>query len=310
MILRVQQLRAAFWGADLLLTAIVVFFVVKSAGHLIASPKIVPEPLSNPATGTFSATPPSIKPYEHYAALRGSDLFGKLSSANVAAKQIEEKLPETTLDLELLGAVASATPELSFAIVRDKKSRTEGTYGIGDYITSNVKVEEIRQYEVVISHSGRREVLAMSFLDESPFTMTSTGPFGAVMPSAFRPPTPAPPGLEEPIRVINANLRYINREKLTQQMGGSLVQMMGDFRASPNVVDNKPAGVRVDQPGSGPLVSQTGILPGDIIKSVNGIRVNSVEDIVSNSARLENAPEIRVVVERDGRHRTLVYKIR
>ncbi|GAB4334032.1 MAG: hypothetical protein Kow0099_05990 [Candidatus Abyssubacteria bacterium] len=306
-----QQLRAAFWGVDLLLTAVAVFFLVKSAQHLFASPKIAPAPLQSPTTAAFGTQPATIKPYEQYAALGKGDLFGKLSSTNVAAqKVVEEKLPETTLELELLGTVAAQDPELGFAIIRDKKSRTEGTYGVKDYITGNVRVEEIRQYEVVISHGGRREVLVMSFADESPFAMASTGPFGALRPTAFQPPAQAAAGSDEPIRVINENLRYINREQLTRQIGGSLVQLISDFRVSPNTVDNKPAGVRVDQAGSGPLASQTGILPGDIIKSVNGIRVNSMEDVIANSARLENSPEIRVVVERDGRHRTLVYKVR
>jgi type II secretory pathway component PulC len=85
---------------------------------------------------------------------------------------------------------------------------------------------------------------------------------------------------------------------------------LNSFRTSPNTDGDKPAGVNVDAIGSDPVSSQIGIQPGDTVKSVNGIRVNSLEDILGLNERLQNAPEIRVVVERQGRHTTLVYKIR
>jgi len=90
----------------------------------------------------------------------------------------------------------------------------------------------------------------------------------------------------------------------------NLGQLLNQFRTSPNDENGKPAGVRVDATGSDPLSAQAGIKPGDVVKSVNGIRINSFDEIFNLQDRLKNAREIRVVIERDGRHRTLVYKIR
>ena len=124
--------------------------------------------------------------------------------------------------------------------------------------------------------------------------------------SGVRPST----GSDQAIRVVNDRLRYINREKFTQEVGQNLGSLMNEFRTSPNIVDNKPTGIQVDGVGSDSISSQSGIQPGDIVKSVNGIRVNSFDDILALNDKLQSAPEVRVVVERNGRHTTLVYKIR
>jgi type II secretion system protein C len=256
---------------------------------------------------------PRIKSYEQYASLRNSSLFGALSSSNVSAvKTADEKLPETTLELELLGCVASATPQTAFAVIRDKKSRAEDTYGVGDSIVAGVRLEDVRENEVVISRMGQREVLAMSFSEKSS-ARPDFNMFGSTRPAGFPSPLefPSPPAASDTaIRVVNENLRYINRAKLMEDVGSNLGQVVNQLRTSPNVVDNKPMGVKVDQVGSDPILSQSGLQPGDIVKSVNGIRVNSLDDLLAQNDRLQSAPEIRVVVERDGRHRTLVYKIR
>ncbi len=311
MTVRTQHIRAGFWAVDLALTALIVFFLVKIGGHLfVRAPAISPQPLRS---GTPKAVeiPVELKPRDQYASLSKSNLFGALSSANVDAQKVsEEKLPET-VDLELLGSVAGAGSDSSFAIIRDKRSRMEGTYGVGDFIANSARVEEIRENEVVISRGGRREILAMSFTEES---VSNDAAFaretGVARPGAFRHQSQAPAGSDAAIRVVNENLRYINREKLKQEGSGSLGQLLGQISTSPNTVDNKPAGVRINGLGSDPLASQSGIQSGDIIKSVNGIRVNSADEVLGLSERLQNSPEIRVVVERDGRHRTLVYKVR
>lgn len=304
--IRAQQIKATFWGVDLLLTAVTVFFLVKVIQSLFFFPAVKPQPLSDPSLPNSTAVRPKIKSYEQYAAVKNSNLFGALASSNVSAKGADEKLPETTLELELLGCVAAYDPQLSFAIIRDKKGRNENTYGIGDVIVGDAKVEEVRESEVVISRGGRREVLAMTFTEETPLKGPSFPPADAMR--ATLPPGPS--ASDTAIRVVNENLRYVNKAKLLEEAGSNIGQLISQFKTSPNTVDGKPAGVRLDQLGSGGLVDQSGLQPGDIVKSVNGIRVNSTDDLLSQGDRLQNSPEIRVVVERDGRHRTLVYKVR
>ena len=308
--MKAQQVRAGFWGIDLALTVAAVFFVVKAVQFLLIHPEAAPEPLTDPSPARFTASYSKIRPYKEYEPLGKSNLFGALSSSNVAARKVvEEKLPETTLDLELLGCVVGGDPTTSFAIIRDKKGRAEDTYSVGDFIVSDARVEDIRTTEVVISHAGRREVLAMLFDDSKSASPPRRGQDGARRPSR-RTQARSPSASNEPIRVINDRLRQVNRERLMEEVTSNLGSLMSQVQTSPNVVDDKPSGINVESMGSDPILGQSGLKPGDIVKSVNGLRVNSLEDVLGSADRFQNAPEIRVVVERDGRHTTLVYKIR
>jgi S1-C subfamily serine protease len=105
-------------------------------------------------------------------------------------------------------------------------------------------------------------------------------------------------------------MRYINKEKLMAQAGQNMASLARDFRTSPNIVDGKPSGISIVQVGADPISSKSGLKPGDIVKSINGTRVNSMDEILAQGEKLKGKPEVRVVIERDGRHRTLVYKIR
>jgi type II secretion system protein C len=301
-----------FRALDLALAALTVFFLAKALQYLLADQEIKPAPLVNfPATASVVAGP-KIKSFGEYAHLRSSKLFGALSSANVAAKTVvEEDLPETTLDLELLGCVASGVLEPGYAIIRDKKKRSEDTYTVGDFIVADAKVEEIRDSEVVILRAGKRETLSMVFSGTGPSPAAALGRGPA---RSSRPPFPtstrASRGSDEAIRVVNENLRYINKTRFMEEARQSMASLIDQVRTSPNTVDSRPSGIKVDAMGTDQISARAGIRSGDIIKSVNGVRVNSIDDILAQSDRFENAPEIRVVIERNGRHRTLVYKIR
>ncbi len=305
---RARQIKVGFRAVDLTLAVVTVFFLMKTVQYLFAHPDVKPPPLIDSPPAASTGARPKVRPFGEYANLRNSKLFGALSSSNVSPKTVvEEKLPETTLELELLGCVAQDGVDPGFAIIRDKKKRSEDTYTVGDFIVADAKVEEIRDIEVVISRAGKRETLSMVFSGESPKPRGGRGRGSGT-------PFPSPPRSsrrsDNAIRVVNENLRYINKAKLMEEVSQNLASLLNQFRTSPNVVDNKPNGINIDAIGSDPISSQAGLKPGDIVKSINGTRVNSIDSIFEQSERFEKAPEIRVVIERSGRHRTLVYKIR
>jgi type II secretion system protein C len=308
-----RQIKAVFFGIDLVLAIFVLFFLANAVRYLLSSAIDLPEPLADASLTHSASSHSKIKSYDEYESLRKSNLFGALSSSSAVPPQaVEETLPETTLELELLGSVASGT-ETAFAIIRDKRARTEDTYAVGDFIGGDARVEEIRKYEVVIARGGRREVLSMVFGDEGP--SVGGGRSVASQGRSSGPPRPAPAAQSSEtqdvaIRVVNDNLRYVNKAKFMADMGQNLGSMLNQVQVSPNVVDGKPSGISVNGVGSDPILGQSGLQAGDIVKSVNGVRTNSIEDVLGMADRLQSAPEIRVVVEREGRHRTLVYKLR
>jgi general secretion pathway protein C len=94
-----------------------------------------------------------------------------------------------------------------------------------------------------------------------------------------------------------------------EEASQKLDSILDQIHTQPNIVDNTPSGIQINSLGSDPLSRQSGFEPGDIVKRVNGVSVNSLQDVMALSDRLQQAREIRVVIERNGRHTTLIYKI-
>jgi type II secretion system protein C len=311
---KTRQIKAAFWVADIVLVMAAAAFAVNGVMHLRAPARlagVAPPPLVDSASPQTSDGQSKVRPRAEYQSLAKSDLFGEQSRKSTPQPMIEETLPETTLDLELLGLVVATGSDPGYAIIRDKTKRSEDTYTVGDIIVGDARVEEIRFDAVVISRSGKRETLSMSFVGTGKQQKGRRGfPGGRTPPPSRRRPPRQRASSDEAIRVQNENMRYINKEKLMEEAGQNMASLIREFRTSPNIVDGKPNGIGINQVGTDPISSKSGLKPGDIVKSINGTRVNSMDDILAQAEKIKGKPEVRVVIERDGRHRTLVYKIR
>ncbi len=319
MVTGTRQIKTAFWAIDIALVAATAFFTVGGIMHLSESSSlanVAPPPLVDSASPKTAGEQSKVGPRGEFQSLAKSSLFGKQSRANVPPPAIEEVLPETTLDhLELLGVVVEDGGVSGFAIIRNsKEGGSVDTYMVGDFIVGgDARVMEIRAREVVLLQSGGQagdeERLPLLFSAKKAGRKGRGGFPGGRPPARSRRPRSRQKTSKEAISVINENERRINMARLMEQAGQNLTSLLADLQTSPKVVDGKESGISVDQVGSDPISSRAGIRSGDVVKSINEKKVNSINDIIRQSERLKNASEIRVVIERNGRQRTLVYKI-
>lgn len=314
MVTGTRQIKAAFWAIDIALVAATAFFTVGGIMHLSESSSlanVAPPPLVDSASPKTAGGQSKIGPRGEFQSLAKSSLFGKQSRANVPPPVIEEVLPETTLDhLELLGVVVEDGGVPGFAVIRNsKQGGSVDTYMVGDFIAGGVKVVEIREREVVILQAGGQvgdeERLSLLFSRKN----AGRKGRGGRAPIRSRRSRSRQKTSKEAISIIDENRRRINMARLMEEAGQNLASLLADLHTSTNMVDGKPSGISIDQIGEDPISRRVGIRSGDVVRSINEKRVNSINDIVRESKRLENAPEIRVVIERNGRQRTLVYKI-
>lgn len=314
MVTGTRQIKAAFWAIDIALVAATAFFTVGGIMHLSESSSlanVAPPPLVDSASPKTAGGQSKIGPRGEFQSLAKSSLFGKQSRANVPPPVIEEVLPETTLDhLELLGVVVEDGGVPGFAVIRNsKQGGSVDTYMVGDFIAGGVKVVEIREREVVILQAGGQvgdeERLSLLFSRKN----AGRKGRGGRAPIRSRRSRSRQKTSKEAISIIDENRRRINMARLMEEAGQNLASLLADLHTSTNMVDGKPSGISIDQIGEDPISRRVGIRSGDVVRSINEKRVNSINDIVREGKRLENAPEIRVVIERNGRQRTLVYKI-
>lgn len=307
--IRPQQIKTVFWAIDLVLAVMFTFIIVNAGQHLFSQPSFASPALDNATPRKTPGGQQKIASWDKYASLKKSELFGPQSSKDAGPPVvIEEKPPETTLNLDLLGIVAQEGDGLDLATISNTRTRSVDNYGVGDAVLPDVTIVEIRDHEVILLRSGKPETLPMIFSGKGP--QGNPGFRGGRPPPFPTRETSRESSSNDAIVEISDYNRSIYKANLMGQVNQNLASLLSNFRTSPNIVDGKPSGLSIDQIGSDPISSRAGIKAGDIVKSINGKSVNSIDGILGLGESLKNARKINVVIERDGRHRTLAYTIK
>ncbi|MGH8270775.1 MAG: type II secretion system protein GspC [Gammaproteobacteria bacterium] len=212
-------------------------------------------------------------------------LFG--TSAVPAADAAARNAPETSLDLALVGVAADSNDARSYAIITNGSSRDGNTYPVGSTLPGGALIRQILPDRVIIAHQGRLETLRL------PTAGTSI----LAAPADFGADTPAQTG-QQAAPFIPPDVR---RE--IEQHPKSLSDYM---RMRPYSVKGQVQGYRV-YPGKNPeLFRKAGLLPGDIVTSVNGVTLDNPVNTVKAMGELRKAQgPVRLGVLRQG-HETSV----
>ena len=97
--------------------------------------------------------------------------------------------------------------------------------------------------------------------------------------------------------------RAVARERLSKE----IPVILSETDLTPRVEDGEVRGLSVARLPDGTLLSESGLLPGDILVSINGEPLVGVEALWELIARLVDEEEIRVVVRRRGETLKLAY---
>ncbi|WP_457680941.1 type II secretion system protein GspC [Thermovibrio sp.] len=109
---------------------------------------------------------------------------------------------------------------------------------------------------------------------------------------------------EKLVELQNRKSFTVNRQKIIKQISS------GDFLRYINIVPVKnPEGLRVNYVNPRSFIYKLGIRPGDIIVSINDIRIKSPEDSFAAFERLKSADTITITVIRRGREVKLHYEL-
>ncbi len=211
-----------------------------------------------------------------------AELFG---SAELVEETLNvNDLQETSLNLTLEGTfVATDSQSHSIALIanRDRRGSTR-EYRRGDAIASFAEIVEIRPRFVVIARSGEREMLKFdekSIFDESQPSSSAQ--------SLRATPSPHPS--------IDTGRR-----------------LQAERFQSMQIADLKPLGLTEIQTSEGPMLAladpsgtshlaRLGMLPGDVVASVNGHTLDSLRHDPDLAKQVLNADEARLEIRRAGR---------
>lgn len=297
--------RRIFWLVDMALVVCIAFLAAQIVVARTAPPPPLPHksiPDGGPAEMGSAAN--DVEPRAYYAGMTERRIFGGAGArgAGAAVKpaaQSVDKLKPTTLNLRLIGTTVG-TSDMETAVIEDTTKKTSNVYKVGDKIARTSTVEQILEKEVVLITDGKREKLAFA----------ESG--GQTQPSA---PRGSPPRGARPARMTRrprpagrnpAGSTVVDRKEWEDK---DVSELLGDSTVTPVYKNGKVEGLQVTNIAQNEYAKKVGLREGDIVMSVNGVKIRSVDEAYELANRLQKASTLRVDILRGGRSVPLTFNL-
>jgi general secretion pathway protein C len=259
---------------------------------------------ASPGPSEMSASqqaPQSSRSVSDYSVILERDLFKTQKEAEAPEPKENldlENLEKTKLRLKLWGTV-SGNPEKAYAVIEDVQKREQNLFRVGDTV-QNATVKTILREKVVLSVSGRDEVLAMEDLQQG------GGPRSGPSAGYVRPLSPSSTPGRSPARTQQVSLRRSMIENAMQDV----TKLMTEIAIKPHMENGQPAGLAMSNIKPNSIFRRMGLRNGDILKGVDGQEIQSVDDALKFYGSLKEADSVNVQIQRRNQIYNLNYNIR
>ncbi len=215
-------------------------------------------------------------------------LFGTKPVAGTPPPLTPVVLPETRLNLSLKGIFASSDPSGGGAIIASGNTN-ENFYTTGTRLPGGAILESVHQDHVVILRGQTREMLKL------PKDVLATP--GKKRNKAASQSTVGNP----PLNNGQVAMKQI-RDRMMQNP-----QSFSDFiNITPQTERGRFIGYRI-QPGRNPaLIKTSGLQPGDIVTTINGIALDRPDKALSALRGLSNAQQASLTIRRNNQMRRIL----
>ena len=240
-----------------------------------------------------SAKRTSQNPFGHYRPILARDLFKTSKTPLAGATKTEvnlEDMEQTQLNLKLWGTVTGST-EQAYAVIEDTQKREQNLYRVGDSI-QNAIVKMIRRAKVVLQVDGKDEVLAMEEIKQGKRSST------ARRASQRRSPSPT------------RNQRVSLKRSMINDAINDVSKLMTQVKIQPHMEDGRAEGLAISNIKPNSIFRRMGLRNGDILKSVEGQDIRTVDDALRLYDSMKTADSVNVEIERRGSRRSIDYSIR
>ncbi len=224
-----------------------------------------------------------------------------IAAAGQNGRPVEDAAPvPSSLPLALKGTIVHSDPKKSIANIEVRSKNQTLAYGVGRDIEGLAVLQKVERSRAIIrnSNNSRLEYLEMK-LEGGKIAFT-----GAKAATG-----PATPGKTD-VAQVAPNKFEIKRSDLQKYLAdtASILQqasMVPRRNAAGEIECYKFIGI---QPGS--VYTQLGFQVGDCLKAVNGEKIDSPAKAMEMYNTLKNAPNIKILTERDGREQENDYTVK
>jgi general secretion pathway protein C len=216
---------------------------------------------------------------QDFRQLSSAHLFGVAETKKV--RNSTEKMPETKLNLVLRGVLSAGTTEMASAIIAQGANGNEEIYGINDKIPGGITLKEIFPDHVILERQGQLETLRLE---------KDSGSDSILSP------------VDQP--QSSASTMSAASSQTLKNIRSDIIKDPTSFRkyALPVVVreNGKQIGYRLQPQQNSDLLKQAGLEPSDVITSVNGVKLDDIQNSISALNQLRSANQVSVIVKRNG----------
>lgn len=297
-----------FRGVNLLLATLLVYLGVRS-GSLLYHEWQAPPPVSAflpaPALAPTAIEPAETdSPLSDYRVIADRGLFGAAGRSAAGAEREASALQKigiagNDVGLRLLGTTISSNRLLNHAVVEITKDRSQEIVSEGDRVAA-VVIKRIVRNNVIIQTAGGEKRLT---LDEKPVSVT---PAAQAQPAAFGVHAPAASPVQEEEGQIAVE---ISSSAISQALPEIMQRLEGPNRST-NRPAGRPDGFYLSRVVAADALYRLGLRTGDVIKSVDGETVDSLDDAEVLTSRLAEGGEFSILIERQGRPQRLRLSIK
>jgi general secretion pathway protein C len=300
-----EHYRRYYWAANGLLV-LAIAYVVAGIGVRVAVDRFVPMPAPAPRAAPVvkSDRPATFADYQ--VVLSRNLLNAKVEEAAPVVDQaaLDDAPVKATIQATLLGTVAGPA-KYAFAIV--SASGKNEVVRIGERIANAAEVLEIHRGRIVIMNNGRKEELSM--YDEKPLPGNAdlASRPESRMPVAMPSETNASP--EVSVRQTSDNTFEIDQTEF-EQMTTNLGPLLTQARVVPHFEAGAINGYKIFAIKPDSLYMKIGLENGDVIQSINGIKVDSPEKALQMFQSLRTERNFNINLSRNGSPLTFNYNLR
>ncbi len=307
------DLRRYFWLTTAITLVSCAYFAAITVNHLIDGTVLsdTAEFEPNPVSETTVAAKEPVRRSKSSGAWVARNMFCSLceSAAMLAVSGVAAsgEPPITRLPLRLVATNISTQDSYSFATIQNTSSQREGAYSLtntipGGGVITSISVKYV-DFENTASHRVERIPL-LAVAEASP------------LPKQQRTRALPQNAKEELAALIDSGVqrRSDTEFELDRKVVDKLLEnpsgLMRGARFRPNVKEGKTRGFKIFAVRTNSPFSKIGLKSGDLLRSVNGMELNSLDAGLKIFSTLQSSSNFSLDIERRGKPISLNYTVR
>lgn len=203
----------------------------------------------------------------------------------------------STTSLILRGTLAEADPKAGIAVIADAGAG-ERSLRVGEQVAAGVKLVAVYADHVVVARDGVEETLKLARATSlAPADTPRAAPGSAAARAAAATTNIPAAGATAAARPKGS----ANWQQTVDRLRQNPAELMKRVQVVPVLEGGKLAGVRLSTGTDVALLDRIGLQPGDVVTSVNGTPIDSIERGQQIMSSLGSASSVRVTVLRGGK---------